>query len=49
VQRYAAHIDDAARALGDRGFAAIYLDPAFTADGILAPLPPTCRKQPGGR
>ena len=35
VQRYAAHIDDAARALGDRGFAAIYLDPAFTADGIL--------------
>src|SRR6185437_3798718 len=22
---------------GDRGFAAIYLDPAFTADGILAP------------
>jgi len=37
VQRYAAHIDDAARALGDRGFAAIYLDPAFTADGILSP------------
>jgi 4-aminobutyrate aminotransferase-like enzyme len=40
VQRYAAHIDDAARALGDRGFAALYLDPAFTADGILSP-PPT--------
>jgi 4-aminobutyrate aminotransferase-like enzyme len=39
VQRYAAHIDDAARALGDRGFAAVYLDPAFTADGILAPPP----------
>jgi 4-aminobutyrate aminotransferase-like enzyme/aminoglycoside phosphotransferase (APT) family kinase protein len=37
VQRYATHIDDAARALGDRGFAAIYLDPAFTADGILSP------------
>jgi 4-aminobutyrate aminotransferase-like enzyme len=37
VQRYAAHIDDAARALGERGFAAIYLDPAFTADGILSP------------
>src|SRR5258706_149261 len=37
VQRYAAHIDDAARGLGDRGFAAIYLDPAFTADGILWP------------
>jgi 4-aminobutyrate aminotransferase-like enzyme/Ser/Thr protein kinase RdoA (MazF antagonist) len=40
VQRYAAHIDDAAGALGDHGFAAIYLDPAFTADGILSP-PPT--------
>jgi 4-aminobutyrate aminotransferase-like enzyme/Ser/Thr protein kinase RdoA (MazF antagonist) len=39
VQRYAAHIDDAAQALGDRGFAAIYLDPAFTADGILSPPP----------
>jgi 4-aminobutyrate aminotransferase-like enzyme len=39
VQRYAAHIDDAARALGDRGFAAIYLDPGFTADGILSPPP----------
>jgi 4-aminobutyrate aminotransferase-like enzyme len=37
VQRYASHIDDAARALGNRGFAAIYLDPAFTADGILSP------------
>lgn len=39
VRRYAAHIDDAARALGDRGFAAIYLDPGFTADGILSPPP----------
>jgi len=39
VQRYAAHIDDAARALGDRGLAAIYLDPGFTADGILSPPP----------
>jgi 4-aminobutyrate aminotransferase-like enzyme len=37
VQRYAAHIDEAARTLGDYGFAAIYLDPAFTADGILSP------------
>jgi 4-aminobutyrate aminotransferase-like enzyme/aminoglycoside phosphotransferase (APT) family kinase protein len=37
VQRYAAHIDDAAAALGGQGFAAIYLDPAFTADGILSP------------
>jgi 4-aminobutyrate aminotransferase-like enzyme len=39
AQRYAAHIDDAARALGDRGLAAVYLDPGFTADGILAPPP----------
>jgi len=37
AERYAAHVDDAAAALGGRGFAAIYLDPAFTADGILAP------------
>jgi 4-aminobutyrate aminotransferase-like enzyme len=37
VARYAAHIDDAARTLGDRGFAALYLDPALTADGILSP------------
>jgi 4-aminobutyrate aminotransferase-like enzyme len=39
VQRYAGHIDEAAGALGERGFAAIYLDPAFTADGILSPPP----------
>jgi 4-aminobutyrate aminotransferase-like enzyme/Ser/Thr protein kinase RdoA (MazF antagonist) len=38
-ERYAAHIDAAARALGDRGFAAMYVDPAFTADGILVPPP----------
>ena len=44
VQRYAAHVDDAARALGDRGFAAIYLDPAFTADGILSPPPAYLRE-----
>jgi len=37
AELYAAHVDDAAAALGDRGLAAIYLDPAFTADGILAP------------
>ena len=37
VRHYAAHVDEAALALGDRGFAAIYLDPAFTSDGILAP------------
>ena len=40
THRYAAHIDEAARALGDHGLAAVYLDPAFTADGILSP-PPT--------
>jgi 4-aminobutyrate aminotransferase-like enzyme len=39
AQRYAAHLDDAARALGDHGLAALYLDPAFTADGILSPPP----------
>jgi 4-aminobutyrate aminotransferase-like enzyme/Ser/Thr protein kinase RdoA (MazF antagonist) len=44
VQRYAAHIDDATRALGDRGLAAIYLDPAFTADGILSPPPAYLRE-----
>jgi 4-aminobutyrate aminotransferase-like enzyme len=44
VQRYAAHIDDAARALGGRGLAAIYLDPAFTADGILSPPPAYLRE-----
>ena len=39
AQRYAAHIDDAARQLGDRGLAALYLDPAFTSDGVLSPPP----------
>ena len=38
-QRYAAHLDDAAGALGGHGLAALYLDPAFTADGILSPPP----------
>ena len=44
TQRYAAHIDDAGRALGDRGLAAMYLDPAFTSDGILAPPPAYLRE-----
>ncbi len=35
--RYAAHIDAAAQALGDRGLAAMFVEPAFTADGILGP------------
>jgi 4-aminobutyrate aminotransferase-like enzyme len=39
AERYAAHVDEAAQALGDHGFAAMYVDPAFTADGIL-PAPP---------
>jgi 4-aminobutyrate aminotransferase-like enzyme len=39
AERYAAHIDAAVGALGDRGLAAVYLDPGFTADGILAPPP----------
>ena len=48
VRRYAAHIDDAAGALGDHGFAAMYLDPAFTADGILSP-PPTYLREAARR
>ena len=39
AQRYAAHVDGAADELGDRGLAAMYIDPAFTADGILYPPP----------
>ncbi len=39
AERYAAHIGDAAEAIGGHGFAAIYLDPAFTADGVLVPPP----------
>jgi 4-aminobutyrate aminotransferase-like enzyme/Ser/Thr protein kinase RdoA (MazF antagonist) len=39
AERYAAHIDGAAHALGDRGLAAMYVDPAFTANGILSPPP----------
>jgi 4-aminobutyrate aminotransferase-like enzyme/Ser/Thr protein kinase RdoA (MazF antagonist) len=37
--RYAAQIDDAVLAIGDRGLAAMYVDPGFTAEGILAPPP----------
>ena len=37
AERYVAHIDGATRALGGHGLAALYLDPAFTADGILSP------------
>ncbi len=39
TQRYAGLIDDAVLALGDRGLAAMYADPGFTAEGILAPPP----------
>jgi 4-aminobutyrate aminotransferase-like enzyme len=44
AERYAGHIDAAANALGDRGLAAMYLDPAFTADGILSPPPAYLRE-----
>src|SRR6516162_7873554 len=39
AERYAAHVDEAAAGLGGRGVAAMFADPAFTADGILAPPP----------
>ena len=44
AERYAAHIDGAAHALGDRGLAAMYVDPAFTADGVLSPPPAYLRE-----
>ena len=44
AERYAAHIDDAVRELGDQGLAALYVDPAFTADGILLPPPAYLRE-----
>jgi 4-aminobutyrate aminotransferase-like enzyme len=39
AERYAAHLDDAVAALAERGhgLAAVYVDAAFTSDGILAP------------
>jgi 4-aminobutyrate aminotransferase-like enzyme len=39
AERYAAHVDEAVAGLGERGAAAMFADPAFTADGILAPPP----------
>jgi len=39
AERYAAHVDVAAAELGDRGVAAMFADPAFTAEGVLAPPP----------
>ncbi len=39
AERYAAHLDEAVAGLGGRGLAAMFVDPAFTADGILAPPP----------
>src|SRR6266702_435968 len=39
AERYAACLDEAAAELGGRGIAAMFADPAFTADGILAPPP----------
>jgi 4-aminobutyrate aminotransferase-like enzyme/Ser/Thr protein kinase RdoA (MazF antagonist) len=37
--RYAAHVDEAADSLGELGLAALYADPACTADGALVPPP----------
>jgi 4-aminobutyrate aminotransferase-like enzyme len=48
AHRYAAHIDEAARALGVHDLAAVFLDPAFTADGILSP-PPTYLREAARR
>jgi 4-aminobutyrate aminotransferase-like enzyme/Ser/Thr protein kinase RdoA (MazF antagonist) len=54
AERYAAHVDDAAAELGDRGLAAMYLDSACTAEGILVPPPGYLRelanrvRAPGG-
>ena len=39
TELYAAHVDEAAAGFGGRGVAAMFADPAFTADGILAPPP----------
>ena len=39
AERYAAQVDVAAVELGDRGVAAMFVDPACTAEGILAPPP----------
>ena len=39
AERYAAEVTGAAQALAERGLAALYVDPAFTADGILPPPP----------
>ena len=39
AERYAGHLDEAVADLGERGLAAMFVDPAFTADGVLAPPP----------
>jgi 4-aminobutyrate aminotransferase-like enzyme len=41
IERYAAHVDDAIGRLADRGHrpAAMFVDPAFTSDGIFTPPP----------
>jgi 4-aminobutyrate aminotransferase-like enzyme len=44
AERYAAHVGQAVADLGDRGLAAMFVDPAFTADGILAPPPSYLRE-----
>ncbi len=46
AERYAARVNDAVQALGGRGLglAAMFADPAFTADGILSPPPAYLRE-----
>jgi 4-aminobutyrate aminotransferase-like enzyme len=44
AERYAAHVDEASAVLGPRGLAAMYLDPACTAEGVLAAPPDYLRE-----
>jgi 4-aminobutyrate aminotransferase-like enzyme len=48
AERYAAHIDGAARSSASAASPRCYLDPAFTADGILVPPPAYLAERPGG-
>lgn len=44
AERYAVQVDVAAAELGDRGVAAMFVDPACTAEGILVPPPSYLRE-----
>ncbi len=50
AERYAAHLDDAIALLGERGheLAVVYVDAAFTSDGLVAP-PPEYHRELVGR